>query len=271
VPVIDLNGELSINLEEKKKNHFDSLLNRPKPVGDANVDAKEFLHTLDIKTSKITLAEVRESLRKLKNNNASGFDGIYPELLKHGAKPMEKILLKLFNKTFDSLHQESLWRILRYYGHPFKIINIIKDLYDGAECCVKVGNDLTDWFKIETGVRQGCVLSSLLFAIAIEWVLSHFQGTTNGIPWIKGKQLHYLDFADDIAIFSSKQEHMHEKTNTIYCAGLKIGLKINEKKTVLMKINQDSDVELNENISTKLMSLSISEAKYPTRVTLSLN
>ena len=78
-----------------------------------------------------------------------------------------------FEKAFDSLHRDTLWNILRDYGIPAKIVDIIKDLYEGSECCVQVGDEYTTWFRIITGVRQGCILSPLLFIIVIDWILKN--------------------------------------------------------------------------------------------------
>jgi len=36
-----------------------------------------------------------------------------------------------FEKAFDSLDREALWRILRHYGMPNKIINMLKVQYQG--------------------------------------------------------------------------------------------------------------------------------------------
>ena len=41
-----------------------------------------------------------------------------------------------FEKAFDSLHRESLWRILRHYGIPQKMVNVIKILYSDVQCQV---------------------------------------------------------------------------------------------------------------------------------------
>ena len=34
-----------------------------------------------------------------------------------------------FERAFDSIHRETLWRILRHYGIPSKVVNIISMLY----------------------------------------------------------------------------------------------------------------------------------------------
>ena len=42
-------------------------------------------------------------------------------------------------KAFDSVHRESLWRILRHYGIPSKIVNIIRMLYSDFKAKVICG------------------------------------------------------------------------------------------------------------------------------------
>jgi hypothetical protein len=76
-----------------------------------------------------------------------------------------------FEKAFDSIHQESLWKILKYYGIPPRIVSLLDDLYNDTQACVKIDDQETLWFNICTGVKQGCVLSPLLFVIAIDWIM----------------------------------------------------------------------------------------------------
>ena len=55
--------------------------------------------------------------------------------------------------------------------------------------------------QIETGVSQGCVMSSVLFNIAIDWVLRRtVEDQRRGIRWTPFPTLDDLDFADDVAL-----------------------------------------------------------------------
>lgn len=58
-----------------------------------------------------------------------------------------------------------------------------------------------------------------------------------------------LDFADDIVLTTETQEMMQKKTDKIYETGKAIGLKINEKKTNVMVINEDEQNKCNININ----------------------
>jgi len=54
---------------------------------------------------------------------------------------------------------------------------------------------------VTTGVRQGWILSSLLFAIAIGWVMRRVMERSDaGISRMDEAKLADLDFADDIAL-----------------------------------------------------------------------
>ena len=101
---------------------------------------------------------------------------------------------KDFEKAFDSVHRESLWLIMRSYGIPSKITNIVKALYNDFKCAVVGGEDTTEWCKIKTGVKQGCNMSGLLFLLVVDWVMRHTlqQGNT-GIRWMLTTKLEDLD------------------------------------------------------------------------------
>ena len=86
-----------------------------------------------------------------------------------------------YEKAFDSVDRETLWKLLRHYGVPEKIIALR--------------------FEVKTGVRQGCLLSPFLFLPVIDWIMKTITtGRNNGIQWTPWTQLDDLDFADDPAL-----------------------------------------------------------------------
>ena len=62
-------------------------------------------------------------------------------------------------------------------------------------------------------------------------------GRNNGIQWTLWTQLDDLDFADDLALLSHNHSQMQDKTTLLETTSAGTGLKINRKKTELMKIN----------------------------------
>ena len=60
-----------------------------------------------------------------------------------------------FQKAFDNIHRDSAWHILRSYGIPYPIVDIIKSFYTNFKCSAGNSDIL---FEVKTGVRQGCAL-----------------------------------------------------------------------------------------------------------------
>ena len=143
-----------------------------------------------------------------------------------------------FQKAFDSVDRNTIWKLLQHYGIPSIYIKIIQELYDDAACQVIHNGKLTEPFNIQTGVRQGCMLSPMIFLIVVDWIMREStKDVKTGIQWTLTTSLEDLDFADDICLTSQKQQHIQQKTNKLSQEASKTGLKINKDKTEIMKIN----------------------------------
>ena len=68
-----------------------------------------------------------------------------------------------FKKAYDSINREQLWQWLSEIGVSGKLFKTIKSLYSSVTSCVRVNNMHTDWFDVKCGLRQGCILSPILF------------------------------------------------------------------------------------------------------------
>ena len=68
-------------------------------------------------------------------------------------------------KAFDSIPRELLFKKLLKIGVKGKFFNVLKTIYNNDNCCVRVGNKITNTSLVNQGVKQGYVLSPLLFNI----------------------------------------------------------------------------------------------------------
>lgn len=143
-----------------------------------------------------------------------------------------------YEKAFDSVDRETLWALMRHYGVPDKIISLVQNTYQDMACKVLHAGQMSDSFEVKTGVRQGCLLSPFLFLLVIDWIMkTTTTGRRNGIQWTLWSQLEDLDFADDLALLSHCQNHMQDKTTRLQTISLGTGLRINQEKTKVMRIN----------------------------------
>ena len=151
------------------------------------------------------------------------------------------ICLADFEKAFDSVHRETLWKLLKIYGIPDKLVNKIQTMYRNSKCAVIDGIETSQWFDVKSEVKQvGCVMSSLLFLIVhvMDWIMTKtVENNNNGIRWNFTTVLEDIDFADDLALLSSTKTHIQKKVDRLNKHSKAIGMKTSIKKTKLMRYN----------------------------------
>ena len=73
-----------------------------------------------------------------------------------------------FKKAYDFINRDKLWSRISNLGISGKMLNAVKSLYSSVSSCVKVNSFYTEWFGVSGGLRQGCILSPLLFNLYLE-------------------------------------------------------------------------------------------------------
>ena len=142
-----------------------------------------------------------------------------------------------FKKAFDMIDRTTIWNVMKHYGLPQKIINIIRSLYEATVCQVIHDSELSPPFAVSSGVRQGCLLSPTIFLMVIDWVMRTTTQVPRGIQWTLTKRLEDLDFADDIALLSHSFQHTQQKTQDLCSTAKQTGLDINIQKTKCPRTN----------------------------------
>ena len=143
-----------------------------------------------------------------------------------------------FEKAFDSVDRNVIWQLMGHYGVPPNFIKLIQELYEASSCQVIHNGKLSEPFEMNTGVRQGCLLSQMIFIMVVAWIMREVEGQgKTGIQWTLRTQLHDLDFADDICLLSQNLQHMQIKTEHLALAAEKTGFRISKEKTKVMRAN----------------------------------
>ena len=137
---------------------------------------------------------------------------------------------------FDSVQREALFNVLRRYGINGNFLDSIVSLYSDVSAAVKCNGKISDYFNVPIGLKQGCVLSPLLFNIFISEVSKYINlEGMHGLQLVANENiLHHLFYADDNCIFATTPRGLQSKLNTVYSTSLRLGLEVNLDKTKII-------------------------------------
>ena len=85
-----------------------------------------------------------------------------------------------YTKAFDCVDHNKLLKILKEMGIPDHLTCLLRNLYRGQQTGVRTGHGTMDWFQIEKGIYQGCILSPCLFNLYAEYIMQM-------VGWMKHK------------------------------------------------------------------------------------
>ena len=116
-----------------------------------------------------------------------------------------------YKVTFTGSNQNKLWKILKEMGIPDHLTCLLRNLYAGQETTVRTGHGTTDWFQIEKGIHQGCILSPCLFNLYAEYIMrnARLDEAQAGIK-IAGRNINNLRYADDTTLMAESEEETKE-------------------------------------------------------------
>ena len=139
--------------------------------------------------------------------------------------------------AFDSLSRPAIWPLLTRIGIPEKIVTLIRLLNNNSQSCVRVDGETGDWFGIQSGVRQGCVLAPDCFDTAIDWVLERLIGNTAIGVSIGDDIFSDLDYADDVTILADLVDSLAAALESFSDDAATLGLELNWRKTVFQSLS----------------------------------
>ena len=73
-----------------------------------------------------------------------------------------------FKAAFDSVNRDYMWAALKHYGMPLKYISIVKAFYVNTSSAVRIGDELTHWFPVDSRTGQGDIQAPPLFNIVLK-------------------------------------------------------------------------------------------------------
>ena len=108
-------------------------------------------------------------------------------------------------------------------------------MYASQEASVRTLYGTTDWFIIEKGVPQGCLLSPCLFDLCAEHIMrnARLDVLQAGIK-IGRSNINNLRYADDTTLMAESKEELKSLLMTVKEESERTSLKINIKNTKIM-------------------------------------
>ena len=149
-------------------------------------------------------------------------------------------------KAFDSVYLNGLWFKLHKLGIRGKMLRIIKDVYNKVKCCVKGCNSYSDFFTCAVGLKQGEVISPLMFSLFIEDLELFLQDNHSSGLLLDDILFILMLFADDMAILGNSVDDLQNSLNLLenYCK--RWGLEVNTEKTKVMVFRKRGKIRNDE-------------------------
>lgn len=106
-------------------------------------------------------------------------------------------------KAFDRVDHQYLFKTLEAFGFGPYFVSLIKLLYKEIYSMLSLNGSLTRPFSVSRGIRQGCPLSGLLYAISIEPLLVLLRRQLSGInvpSFPSAEPVKLTAYADDVTV-----------------------------------------------------------------------
>ena len=139
-----------------------------------------------------------------------------------------------FKAAFDSIDRKRMYEILLFFGMPDKIVQLIEDMYCDSNCVVRIDGKCTSSFPVVTGVKQGALLSPILFNIVLDMILGEAMQGCEGVL-VENTRITDLDYADDIALLADNATDMQRMMDRLDMFARQVGLHISAEKTKVMR------------------------------------
>ena len=129
------------------------------------------------------------------------------------ARKFQKIIYLCFidyTKAFDCVDNNTLQKILKNMGILDHLTCLLRNLYAGQEATVRTLYGTTDWFRIENGVWEGCLLSSCLFNLYSEHIMRNAElDELQTRIKIGGRIINNLRYMDDTSLMAESEEELN--------------------------------------------------------------
>ncbi len=142
------------------------------------------------------------------------------------------------SKAFDHVRHDMLFMILIDRGLPPIVIRSLYDMYRRQKIQAVRKGYMSEAFETENGIKQGSVISPVLFTIYMDELLKVLEQSGFGC------RIGALSSADDLSLLCTTLYGLQKMIYICEEFGKQYGIKYNLKKSMCMKMGSNTSGEL---------------------------
>src|SRR5881296_1480623 len=165
-----------------------------------------------------------------------------------------------YQKAFDRVRHDKLVEVMEKAGIPELERRLIINLYWEQQALLRWKNDTTRTFKIRRGVRQGCILSPILFNLYSEFMIAEALDKLKGIQF-NGINITTFRYADDAVLAAYSKQKLQVMLDKLSDTCKNYGMAINVEKTKVMVVSKRGKIKCQVTLDNKTLE-QVSRYKY---------
>ena len=151
-----------------------------------------------------------------------------------------------FKKAFDSIDRNNMIEALKEQMINPYIIDLVAKIYSDDSTVVTYG-EIEEEMDINSGVKQGCTASTILFKLVTYMIMKRVENTGERYE-VEGLDLSTLLYADDSLTMARRLEAAKKNLRIIIEESKKYGLEINKEKSSVLIFNNRENISEIEGI-----------------------
>ena len=137
-------------------------------------------------------------------------------------------IIVIFGRNIGMNTRNTFFRI--FQGLFLCLTCLLRNPYEGQEATVKTQYGTTDWFKVEKGIRQGCLLSPCLFNLYVDHITrTAGQDELQARIKIGRRNINNLRYTDDTTLMAESKEELKGLSMRVKEESERAGLRLNIK------------------------------------------
>ncbi len=137
------------------------------------------------------------------------------------------------SKAFDRPRYDKLFEIMRKRKFPPMIVRVLMDMYTRQKARTTWSNQYSEYFGVQNGIRQGGIISPLLYTIYADELVRRLKDEGLGCH-VGNKYYGTPGYADDLSVICPSVKGLQRMVTICEEYGIEYDIKYNEKKSLCM-------------------------------------